>query len=117
MRLRTLLAVLFLSAQLGAMVYARLSPRRYFCWTPNDSIDQFQLHVNVNGRELPQPEVWRRYQIETRHQGSVEYPIVQLIDQIRQYETTYGRSDNARVWLNWRHNGRPQLKQWQWPQQ
>jgi hypothetical protein len=115
MRLRTLAAVLFLAAQLGAVVYSRFTPRRYFCWTPNDMREEYQLQVEVNGRVLPQAEAWSRYGIEKRHQGAVEHPIEHLMDDIAQYETTYGRGNQARVWLRWRHNGAPTWRDWQWP--
>jgi hypothetical protein len=115
MRLRTLVAALFLAAQLGAIVYTRFTPRRFFCWSPNDTVNELHLSVELNGHRLSPQQVLARYGMKT-DTATVEYPIEHVMDFVRQYETTYGRNDHARVRLSWRHNGRPE-QQWQWPQQ
>jgi hypothetical protein len=112
---RTSVAILFLVLQVGSIVYARFTPRRYFCWAPNDYVVEYQLDVDVAGHALPPEQVIARYHLSPSHKGLVEHPVEHLIDNIEQYETTYGKNDKATVRLRWRHNGHSQLREWRWP--
>jgi hypothetical protein len=112
---RTTVAILLLVLQLGSIVYARFTPRRYFCWAPNDYVVEYELDVSVAGRTLSPEQVINRYHLSSFHKGLVEHPVEHLIDSIEQYERTYGRSDAAVVRLTWRYNGHPQLREWKWP--
>jgi hypothetical protein len=71
--------------------------------------------VNVAGRALSPEQVIARYHLSPSHKGLIEQPAEHLIDGIKQYETTYGKNDNATVRLRWKYNGHPQLREWRWP--
>jgi hypothetical protein len=114
--MRGWIAIAFLLLQLGSVIYARFTPRRYFCWAPNDYVVEYQLAVNVHGQPLSPEQVRDRYQIDPGSIREVEYPAEHLIDNFQQYEKTYGRNDGAEVRLQWKYNGHPELRSWQWPQ-
>jgi hypothetical protein len=113
--IKTSIGVAFLLLQLGSVICARFTPRRYFCWAPNDYVVEYQLHVKVHGRALSPDEVRTRYQIGPEYFREVEFPAEHLIDKFEQYETTYGLNDGAEVRLTWKYNGHPELRTWQWP--
>ncbi len=108
--LRKILCILFLSAQLVAIVYGQMGQARYFCWAPYDSISFFRITVIINGRSLSQYEIKQRYrlrniEVETR---SIQH----VIDILQQYEETYGKEDAAEVHLIYNTNGGEE-KSWQ----
>jgi hypothetical protein len=113
--MRTAFAIVFLLLQLGSVIYARFTPRRYFCWAPNDYVVEYHVDVTVHGRPLTPQEVVARYHSSPEYEGRVEYPAEHLIDNIEQYEETYGRNDHAEVRLTWKYNGHPELRHWKWP--
>jgi len=114
--MRTAIAIIFLSLQLASVVYARFTPRRYFCWAPNDYVVEYRVEVKVHGRSLTPEEVNARYHSRPKYEGRVEHPAEHLMDTIEQYERTYGRNDQAEVHMTWKYNGHPELKHWKWPQ-
>lgn len=111
------LACVLLTAQLFSVVYARTTAKRYFCWAPNDYVTDYRLKVSVHGRELEQQEVLRRYGLKPFQARVYENPAEHLIDFISQYETTYGRHDDAQVELTWTLNGHGPERNWRWPAQ
>ena len=115
-RFRTLAGVLFLSAQFTAIVYAQFTPRRYFCWAPNDYANSYSLDVSVGGKELSPKQVQARYQIPSSRSRCYENPATHIIDFVRQYEKTYGRNDQASVVLKWRRDGHDPEYEWDWPE-
>lgn len=114
-RIRASAAVLFLGLQLGLVIGAQFTSRRYFCWAPNDYANTFSVEVMINGHELPERQALSRYQLQDR-KLSYENPASHIIDLIRQYEQTYGRDDRAEVLLKWSLNGHEE-QSWRWPQQ
>ena len=115
-KLRTVIASLFLLAQLGAIVYAQFTPRRYFCWAPNDYANPYSLQVTVGDRQLSPAEVRARYQIPSSRSRCYENPVTHIIDFVQQYEQTYGRNDQASVVLRWRRDGHDPENEWDWPE-
>lgn len=110
--MRNLIGIVFLSLQLGMVLYARFVPMRYFCWAPNDYMVEYTLEVTIDGRTLPPLESRQRYRLSD--QGVYENTVTHLIGIVRQYEQTYGRRDHAQVVIRYRVNGR-QEKAWRWP--
>lgn len=122
-RLGTAVGVGFLLFQLGAVFTQHLGPTRYFAWAPNDYVVRYRLTVREGDRELAASEILARY----RHlygvsagatssasvEGVYENPPQQLIDQILQYERTYGRKDHAVVTLTYRLDERAPVD-WVW---
>lgn len=58
---RLIVASLWLAFQLGAIVYARFVPSRYFCWAPYDTQTEYWVSVRQQGRELSGAEIRARY--------------------------------------------------------
>ena len=104
--------VMLLLAQLAAIVMARATPRKYFCWAPNDYLVEYRLRVSRDGRDLPQSAVRARYRLPD---ATYEYPAEHIMDVIERYETTYGRNDHAAVELSYVLNGSGPERTWRWP--
>lgn len=114
--MRIWIGAAFLLLQLGSVIYARFTPRRYFCWAPNDYVVEYHVDVKVHGRPLSPQQVQARYHIDPGYSQEVEFPAEHLIDNFEQYERTYGWNDGAEVRMRWRYNGHPEVRMWQWPQ-
>jgi hypothetical protein len=112
---RPLLAASFLALQLGLVVHAQFTSRRYFCWAPNDYANTYTLRVKINGTDLTQDQLLARYHLQGRR-FSYENPATHIMDTVRQYEQTYGRDQHAEVSLEWSLNGHP-TQSWQWPEE
>jgi hypothetical protein len=113
-KLKLLFAISLLGAQLVAIVYARFTPLRYFCWAPNDYVTDYTLTVTVNQRKLTDREILKRYRLP-EPLGIYENPVEHITAEIQQYETTYGRQDNAAVELSSSLNGKGATRRWAWP--
>ena len=109
--MRVMIAVTFLVAQLFSIVYAQFGPSRYFCWAPNDYMVSYDISVEIAGRKLSPDDVKLRYRLPAT--GVYQNIASHLIDNLRQYETTYGRNDHAKVLLSYSTNG-TQQKEWVW---
>lgn len=110
--LRTAAACAFLLWQLGMIGYARIDPGRYFTWSPHDVVWNFELEVELGGRVLDHDAAVARYGLRRyrRHEHAVEH----VKRAVRQYESTYGAGDGARVRLTYDKNGHdPEV--WTWP--
>lgn len=94
------------------MGYSRFVPTRYFSWAPYDEISLYELEVQIDGRMLTRREIRRRYDV--RSPGRENRSIQHVVDIVRQYEETYGMSDEARVVLRYRTNG-GEPRAWRWP--
>lgn len=98
--------------QVVAIGYARFTPSRFFCWAPYDQLNVYSLHVTLGSSVLSQEEAVRRYRLRgyPRENRSIEH----LFQIIRQYESTYGAGDSARVVVRYVTNGHPE-KIWTYP--
>jgi hypothetical protein len=103
--------VAVLACQLALVAYEHLGPTRYFAWAPNDYVVQYQLTVTVGGRPLSPAVVRSRYHLAPH--GIFYFPAQHIIDDVQQYERTYGRHDRVLVTLTYRLNGHAQ-KTWRW---
>ena len=110
--MRRVLGVAILLFQLGAIVYARFVPARYFCWAPYDSQNDYLIEAVVNGRGLSQDEIRSRY--KKRPQGTDNRSIQHIKDIISGYESSYGAEENAEVTLSYSVNGGEE-QSWKWP--
>lgn len=113
-QLKLLMATVLLAVQVAAIAYARVTPKRYFCWAPNDYVTEYTLKVVVNNHQLTDREILTRYRLPEPI-GVYGNPAEHIIDAIQQYETTYGSHDLANVELSWTLNGRGPNKTWVWP--
>ena len=103
--------VAVLALQVGLVVYEHLGPTRYFAWAPNDYVVQYRLTATVDGRHLWPAAVRRRYHLAPR--GIWYFPAQHIIDDVQQYDRTYGSADRVRVTLAYRLNGHAQ-RTWRW---
>ena len=110
--MRRVLGVAILLFQLGAIIYARFVPVRYFCWAPYDSQNDYLIGAVVNGRVLSQDEIRGRY--KKRAKDTDNRSIQHIKDIISGYETSYGAGENARVTISFRVNGGEE-QSWKWP--
>jgi hypothetical protein len=102
----------FLLAQLFSVVSAQFGSTRYFCWAPNDYMVVYRMQVWIGDRMLTPPEIQRRYRIGAK--GVYQNVVSHLENMLRQYETTYGRGDFARIAMMYSINGSAE-KAWIWP--
>src|SRR5207245_1462427 len=112
--MRTLIAMLLLLFQLGAIVYARFVPTRYFCWAPYDMQTDYRLEVTVNGKPLTAEQIRRRYRRPQK--GTDNRSVSHVTDILRQYQERYARGEDTRIVMRYRINGKDE-QIWRWPEQ
>ena len=100
---RLLVASLWLVFQLGAIVYARFVPSRYFCWAPYDTQTEYWVAVRQGDRELSPAEIRARYR-RPAHGYDNRSP-QHVIDMFEQAEERYHRADPARIEMRYKVNG------------
>lgn len=111
--LRWTFGVSLLAFQLGAIVYARFVPARYFCWAPFDMQTDYQLNVTVNGQKLKPAEIQQRYRRAAK--GTDNRSTQHIIDIIEQTEKRYHPDDRTEVLMIYRVNGKEE-QQWRYQQ-
>jgi hypothetical protein len=107
--MRRALGITILLLQVGAIVYARFSPSRYFCWAPHDSQADYRITVIADGAPLTDEQVERRYRIAPS--GVEARSIYAVTSLVEQYETTIGKGERVDVTVTYRINGR-EPQQW-----
>jgi hypothetical protein len=110
--LRYAIGIALLLFQAGAIVYARFSPSRYFCWAPHDSQAEYRIEVVLDGEPLTEEQVASRYPLSPS--GVEARSIHAVLSVVAQYEETLGRGQRALAVVTYRLNG-GELKQWRWP--
>lgn len=111
--MRIIIPVLLFAFQLGAIVYARFVPTRYFCWAPYDTQTDYVAKAVVNGKELSAAEFRERYR-RTQH-GTDNRSPQHVIDMLRQVEEKrVAEGDHATIVMKYRVNGGGQ-QVWRWP--
>lgn len=106
------IGIAFLAAQILSIGYARLIPERFFSWAPYDEHTRYRIEVTVDGRDLSPVEVQRRYKY--RSEAWEPRRIDNVFSIVRQYESTYGKSDSALVTVTYSTNGEEE-RTWRWP--
>ncbi|MFL5319821.1 MAG: hypothetical protein ACJ790_09200 [Myxococcaceae bacterium] len=104
---RKAVLIALLVVQLLLIARAQLSDDRYFGWAPFHSHARYRVEVSIDGRELSPAEVRARYQLPGYHVAANGWGWElndprHLVQWIRQYEESYGKSDHARVRLTLR---------------
>ena len=105
------IGIAVLAVQVGLVAYEHLGPTRYFAWAPNDYVVQYRLTATVDGHRLSAAGVRSRYHLAPH--GIWYFPAQHLVDDVQQYERTYGSDDRVRVTLTYRLNGHAQ-QTWRW---
>jgi len=109
---RLAVGVALLVFQLGAIVWARFVPARYFCWAPYDMQTAYEVVVRCDGRELTPREIRERYRRSAK--GVDNRSVQHVIDIFQQTELRYHPQDRAEIVLRYRVNGRGN-GEWRWP--
>src|SRR5260370_28756480 len=105
--MRTLIAMLLFAFQLGAIVYARFVPTRYFCWAPYDIQTDYVATTTVNGKPLTGAEFRKRYRRSDR--GFDNRSPWHGIDMFRQVEEKRSKlGEHAPSVMNYRVNAKAQ---------
>ncbi|HUS07371.1 MAG TPA: hypothetical protein VMZ52_13780 [Bryobacteraceae bacterium] len=111
--MRTAIPILLFIFQLGAIVYARFVPTRYFCWAPFDIQTDYAATSVVNGVELNANQFRERYR--RNKQGFDNRSPQHVIDMLEQVEEKRAASgEKATVSMKYRVNGK-ELREWRWP--
>lgn len=120
-RIRRLLVGLILGVEVGAIMAASFVPTlRFLAWAPFHEPATCRIRVRIDGRELDDDLVARRYGLPRVHpvSGSLEdwqlNDIRNLMGVVEAYETTTGRRDRAEVRIEFRRN-RGDSEVWRWP--
>jgi hypothetical protein len=120
-RARLVLIFLFLGIQLAAIAAAPFVPGlRFLAWAPFHEPATCRIQVRIDGRELQDDLVARRYGLPRIHRRSgspVDWQlndIRNVLEAIEAFESTAGRRDRAEVRVDFRRNGgKPEV--WRWP--
>ena len=96
-------ALMFLVVQIVLIVYSRFVPERFFCWSPYDEHNSFEVYVTIGDKELSFDEVKERYQYKSN--GWEARTIHNIFSIIKQYENSYGKADKASVRVVYTKNG------------
>ena len=113
--MRNLIALLLFGFQLGAIVYARFVPTRYFCWAPYDIQTDYVATATVDGNRLSGAEFRKRYRRPAR--GFDNRSPRHVIDMFQQVEEKRAKlGEQARIVMKYRVNGKEE-QEWRWPPQ
>ena len=111
--LRTAIPVALFVFQLGAIVYARFVPTRYFCWAPYDTQTDYVATATVNGKKLTAAEFRQRYRRPQRgFDNRSPQHVFDMLEQVEQKRSRLG--DTAAIVVKYRVNGK-ELREWRWP--
>ena len=111
--LRVVIPVLLFAFQLGAIVYARFVPTRYFCWAPYDTQTDYTATAVVNGKKLSAAEFRKRYRRPARgFDNRSPQHVFDMLEQVEKKRAALGES--ATIVVKYRVNGK-ELREWRWP--
>ena len=109
---RTAIGLALLAFQVGAIVYARFTDARYFCWAPYDAQNEYVIEASLGGAPLNPEQIRARYR---RGPKGVDNRSIQHVkDIVAGVETLYHPDDPAEVTLRYRINGHEE-QVWTWP--
>ncbi len=106
MKFRNYICAIFILIQIGAIVYSRFTSQRFFCWAPYDIHTKFEATAIIKGKFFSANELKKRYKYKMA--GWEQRSIYNVFSIIKQYETTYGKNDNAHVKVKYSINGYPE---------
>lgn len=111
--MRTVLPISLFIFQLGAIVYARFVPTRYFCWAPFDTQTEYTAYASVNGRKLSSAEFRQRYR-RPMHGFDNRSPhhVIDMLQQVEERRVKPG--EHATLVMTYRVNGK-ETHEWRWP--
>jgi hypothetical protein len=114
------LGVAFLVLQSAAILYAQVTPDRYFCWAPFHAQTKYQISAQLRQKKLSEQEISARYKLitifwdPTKHEWWELNEINHVFRILSQYESTYGAGEDVEIEVIYDENGHgPQT--WKWP--
>ena len=111
--MRTAVPILLLAFQMGAIVYARFVPTRYFCWAPFDTQTDYAATSIVNGHQLNAAEFRKRYRRPMHgFDNRSPFHVIDMLQQVEEKRSALG--DKAVVTMKYRVNGK-EPREWHWP--
>ena len=111
--LRTVIPVILFVFQVGAIIYARFVPTRYFCWAPYDTQTDYVATATVDGKKLTGAEFRQRYRRPQRgFDNRSPQHLFDMLEQVEQKRSALG--DQATIVVKYRINGKEPLE-WRWP--
>src|SRR3954449_9789244 len=111
--MRLIIPVLLFAFQLGAIVYARFVPTRYFCWAPFDTQTDYVATSVVNGHQLTDAELRGRYRRPKRaFDNRSPQHVIDMLQQVEEKRAVQG--EKASVSMKYRVNGK-EPQEWHWP--
>jgi hypothetical protein len=112
--MRIAVPLLLFAFQIGAIVYARFVPSRYFCWAPYDRRTDYVATATVNGEELTAAAFQKRYRLPTRgHDNRFPQHVIDRLEQVEQERRSLGEA--VVIELTYRVNGKEPPVEWHWP--
>jgi hypothetical protein len=106
---RRILVGLQVAAIAGALFVPGL---RYLAWAPFHEPAKYRIHVRIDGRELSEDRVARRYGLPRFHRDWQLNDIRNVLEVVEAYESA--ARDRAEVRVDFQRNGSaPEV--WRWP--
>ena len=111
--MRVFIPILLFAFQLGAIVYARFVPTRYFCWAPYDIQTDYVATSIVNGHPLTAAEFQKRYRRARRgFDNRSPQHVIDMFQQVEEKRAALG--EKATIVMTYRVNGK-EPQEWHWP--
>jgi hypothetical protein len=111
--IRVAIPLVLFALQLGAIVYARFVPTRYFCWAPYDIQTDYTASATVNGKRLSGAEFRQRYRRPARgFDNRSPQHVIDMLQQVEEKRAPLG--EQATIVMKYRVNGKEQ-REWHWP--
>ena len=111
--MRTVIPIVLFAFQLGAIVYARFVPTRYFCWARYDTQTDYTATATVNGKKLtrriPRSDIAGRSEALTIARRSTSSTCWSRWNRSRAR-----LGEQATIVMKYRVNGK-ELREWRWP--
>lgn len=106
---------LILGVQVAAIAIPSFVPGlRFFAWAPFHEPATCRIQVRIDGRDLDEDHVARRYGLPRHHGDWQLNDIRNVLDVVEACESTTGRRDRAEVRVEYRRN-EGKLEVWRWP--
>ncbi len=111
--LSVLLILLLFFGQVIGIINGQLSKPKFFAWSPYDEISYYKIEGILNGEKLTKDDISNRYRISAI--GRQNRSIYNIISIVRQYETSYGLAEPAKIEISYIVNGHKKST-WKWPE-